>query len=198
MTTFAEKLQIKIRNTEKTNNEFAKWADIKKKVLDRILKGEKPDRWTIQKLAKALNVDVEEIESWTPREHKKTIVPSKVIIHPAKFKKKVKSPLIAQGRCCIRCFWKEGIHVCNSVEMAHYTGQMQMGLGKGRGTKVSDILKCPLCKKCHNYFDIEIEYKSIKKSEEFLFLISLFLSQEYEAGNIIIKQNGFPDFPCPA
>lgn len=183
----SDTLQIKIRDANKTNIEFARGAGIKKRTLDAILKGEKPDNWTIQKLAKALEIEDEEIKSWTPQKVKTIPLPSHKIIK-TDFKKKQKSPIRAKGRFCIRCFFKEQIYVYNTVELAHYTGIRQHIYGKCRGEKVSDILKCPLCKKCHNYFDIEIDYKSVEKSEEFLFYIALFVSEEFEIGNIVIKK----------
>ncbi len=188
MESFADKLQIKIRETGQINKEFAKGARIKKKDLDSILDGEKPDNWTLKKIANGLGIDIEEIESWIPNEPKK-IIPINRKFVKTDFKKKVNSPLKASGRFCIRCFFREKIYVHNTVEMAHFQGDRSSALGKGRGIKCSDIMKAPLCKKCHNYFDIEIERKSIEKSEEFLFYISLFIVQEFEAGNIIIKDN---------
>lgn len=185
--TFADILQTKIREANFINRDFAKHADIKKKILDGILKqGDIPDNWIIGKLSKALGIDVEEIKSWISGETKTVQIPAREIVK-ADFKKKQNSPLKASGRFCIRCWFMEKKYVYNIIELAHYTGFRQMSLGKGKGEKVSHILRAPLCKPCHNYFDVDIEYKSVEKSEEFLFLISLFIAQEFETGNIIIK-----------
>ncbi len=195
---FTDILQSKIRETRKTNLEFARESGIKKKHLDSILAGEKPDRWTIQKIAETLNILVEEVESWLPTEPKMIIHPTKKILHPAKFKKKAISPIHAKGRFCIRCWWMDDKYVYEGVEMAHYSCFRAGSLGKGTARKVSDILKTPLCRvKCHKHFDQPEERKSVELSEEFFFFISLHLSMEFEAGNIIIK-NGIPDYPYPA
>lgn len=183
---FHEKLQIKVMEIGMTNKEFAKLAGIKKNHLNDLLGGEIPSNFTIGRLSKALGLDQEEIRSWIPSENK-IVKPYSQKIVLANFKDKPKSPLKAKGRFCVRCYFMEKIYIYDTVEMAHYTGYRQQSLGKGTGQKVSDILKAPLCKKCHNYFDIETEYKSVDKSEEFLFYISLFLAQEFESGNIVAK-----------
>lgn len=186
---FSDKLQIEIRSTGNSNREFAKLAGIVKKELDSILGGEIPGNWTMQKLSKALCIDIEEIESWLDASPAKKEV-SKISKNfvPANLKKKQKSPLKAGERHCIRCFFREKKYCYDNVQMAHYTGIMQHALDKAKGQKVSDILKTPFCKPCHDYFDIETERKSIEKSEEFLFYIALFISQEFEKGNIVIKK----------
>lgn len=186
MDSFAKTLQIKIMESGQINKEFAKNAFIKKNVLDGILYDETPDKWTLQKISRSLNIDIEEVESWLPIE--KTIIqPVKKTVVQANFKKP-KSPLKASGRFCIRCWFNNKGYIYDNVEMAHYTGMMQGSLSKGISLRVPDILKCPLCRdKCHKHFDQPKVRKSIELSHEFLFLISLFIAQEFEKGNIIIK-----------
>lgn len=183
MENLADALQIKIRDTGQTNKEFAKSAGIKKNELDSILSGNDPNRYTLSKIYKALDWE------WTPE---KTSVPAQVRTKiqkhvQADFRKKPKSPLKAGGRFCIRCFFMEKNHIYDTIEMAHYTGIRQMAFDKSLSEKGSDILKCPLCKPCHKRFDEPKVRKSTELSEEFLFYIDLFIAQEFEAGNIIIK-----------
>ncbi|MCK5607802.1 helix-turn-helix transcriptional regulator [Candidatus Pacearchaeota archaeon] len=179
----AGKIQIKIRDTGLTNKEFAKSAGIKKNELDSILKGIAPNQYTLGKICRALDWE------WTPEPVKVPApVRTKIQKHvQADFNKKPKSPLKAKGNHCFRCHFKEGIHVYDTIEMAHYSGDRSAAFGKCRGQKGSDILKCPLCKLCHKRFDEPKVRKSVELSEEFLFYIALFIAQEFEAGNIIIK-----------
>ena len=105
-------------------------------------------------------------------------------IKPKKTRSKGEKIFIAGDHFCMKCFADRGVKNYNLIEHGHYTGIRQNWFGKGRGIKVSDILKCPLCKKCHKYFDEPKEWKSIKKSEEFLFLIGLFLKMVFEDGRL--------------
>lgn len=180
---FADMLQAKILGRNQTNNEFAKGIKgVTKKDLDSILAGIAPSKYILGKICEALDWD------YDPEPQSKNIqLPTQKIIKADFKNKKPRSPLKAKGRFCIRCWFREQIYVYDTIELAHYTGQMQGALGKGRGELVSNILKCPLCKPCHKRFDEPKEHKSTELSEEFLFLIALFISQEFEAGNIIIK-----------
>lgn len=184
-------LQVKIREiTKLTNNEFAKSADIKKKDLDKVLRSEVVTAWTYEKIAKALGVHVTELYSWGDLVKRENIQPPTRKIVKADFKnKKPKSPLKAKGRFCIRCWFRDKIYVYDHIELCHYTGIRQHSFNKGRGQKGSHILQCPLCKACHKRFDEPKVRKSVELSEEFLFFISLFIAQEYEEGNIIIKKS---------
>ncbi len=189
MEKFSEILQVKIRDSGQTNKEFAKSADIKKTELNDILKGIAPDKRTLSKICKHLGWD------YDPGPTVKKIAPISNRFVKTDFKKKTVSPLKASGRFCIRCFFNEKIHVYDTIEMAHYSmGLRQNALGKGTGVKVSDILKIPLCKKCHRRFDEPKERKSVEKSEEFLFYISLFIAQEFEKGNIAILKDSPDEF----
>lgn len=184
---FHEDLQIKIRESGQTNLEFARNSGVKKKLLDKILSGEIPDKWTMQRLSKAIGIEIEEIAPLFSCETKNAQLPCRKIEY-ANLKNKPKSTLIAKGRFCIRCFFTKKEYVYNGIEMAHYTGFRQMAFGKGRGVKVPGILKCPLCGDCHKYFDQPSGRKSVELSEDFLFYISLFIAQEFEKNNIIINK----------
>jgi hypothetical protein len=87
----------------------------------------------------------------------------------------------ARDNICVRCF--RG----NSTVGCHYTGLRQHDYGKGKGIKCTDLAIADLCNDCHRYFDVDIVYKSIDKSEEFLHCIMLTIIRRHKEGIIKIE-----------
>ena len=76
----------------------------------------------------------------------------KPILKDKPFKSK-KSLEAAKGERCMKCRKEDG-----TIVSAHYTGEGQIGMGKGTGQKLSDIFSAFLCDECHSYFD---QYKGV-------------------------------------
>lgn len=85
----------------------------------------------------------------------------------------------SNGRSCVRCGVED-----ETIVRAHYTGLRQHVFGKGMSQKCDDHVSADLCYGCHKYFDIDTEYKSIEKSEEFLTLCMLTLRRDFDEGVI--------------
>ena len=90
------------------------------------------------------------------------------------------------------------------AESCHYTGVRQQSLGKGRGTKCTDLGTADLCHECHAQFDNysrpvpelslirnkldpeEFDYiKKIFISEEFMYYVFLTIHRRLELGDKI-------------
>ena len=90
----------------------------------------------------------------------------------------------ARDQACVYCGAKDG-----TVVAAHYQGFRSHYLGKGKGTKVSDLYVADLCSKCHEKFDrhqvSEFEdswMRKIDQSEQFLYCVLRTLERRVKQG----------------
>lgn len=85
----------------------------------------------------------------------------------------------AKGEPCIACGADDG-----TVVAAHYSGMGSHGLGKGTGTKVSDIAAAHLCHRCHTEMDSYAQGNTTERSQVFLMLILKTIVKLAENGTI--------------
>lgn len=82
---------------------------------------------------------------------------------------------------CVRCGAMDG-----TIVAAHYCGDYQHLLGKGMGSKVTDVAVAALCYKCHCEMDQYKDGNTTERSEEFLYLITITHEALFKAGYLKI------------
>ena len=83
---------------------------------------------------------------------------------------------------CVRCGNDDG-----TIVPAHYSGPLQNLLGKGMGSKVTDVAVAALCYKCHCEMDQYDDGNTVDRSEEFLYLVVITHELLFKNEHLVVK-----------